>query len=306
VCVPQRECGLLPATADAGLPVPVDAGGAATGNVGLDGGTASRLLFAAVGDTRGELPLDSSYPTSIITQIFATIQAFNPRPLFVVSTGDYAFELLTDTSTQLGYYLTARKQFTGPFFPVLGNHECFTTVSSNCGSGNANGNTPQYSAFLSTMLAPVGRTIPYYSFRVDAEDGSWTSKFVVIAANAWTDAQGTWLDGALSVPTTYTFILRHEDVTATTAPGVTPSATIFAKHPYTLLIVGHIHTYSHSGQQVLFGNGGAPLNAAVDYGFGLFSQRSDGAIQVDAIDYKTGLADSSFSFAVHADGTPAP
>ncbi len=306
VCVPQLECGIIPPTADAGPAVPVDAGPPATGTIGLDGGTASRLLFAAVGDTRGDLPLDSSYPTAIITQIYKTIEGFSPRPMFVVSTGDFAFELLTDTSTQLGYYLTARNQFTGPFFPVLGNHECFTTVSSNCGTGNANGNTPQYTAFMNTMLAPSGRTLPYYTFRVDASDGSWTSKFVIIAANAWTDAQGTWFDSVLSVPTTYTFVLRHEDVTATTAPGVPPSATIIANHPYTLLLVGHIHTYSHSGQQVLFGNGGAPLNAAVDYGFGLFNQRPDGTIQVDAIDYKTGLADSSFRFAVHPDGTPAP
>ncbi len=306
VCVPQLECGLVPPVGEAGAPVGYDGGAPATGNIGLDGGTASRLLFASVGDTRGELPLTSSYPTSVITKIFADIEALSPRPLFVVSTGDYAFELDSDTSAQLDLYLTARQQFTGPFFPAIGNHECFTLTSSNCGSGNANGLSPQYTAYMAKMVTPMGRSDPYYSFDVNATDGAWTSKFVVTAANAWTDAQGTWLDSELSRSTTYTFVLRHEDEASTSAPGVSPSQAIIAQHPYTLLLVGHIHTYSHTGQQVLFGNAGAPLSSTKGYGFGIFSQQPDGSIQVDAIDSQTGLADSAFRFRVHPDGTPAP
>ena len=49
------------------------------------------------------------------------------------------------------------------------------------------------------------------------------------------------------------------------------------------LIVGHSHTYGHYTspypREVLIGNGGAPLTSTTkDYGFGLFKQRSDGAI----------------------------
>jgi hypothetical protein len=55
----------------------------------------------------------------------------------------------------------------------------------------------------------------------------------------------------------------------------------------------------------VFGNGGAPVTGGVNYGFGLVTQRSDGAIQVDAIDYQSQHADASFRFAVNADGTAA-
>jgi hypothetical protein len=37
----------------------------------------------------------------------------------------------------------------------------------------------------------------------------------------------------------------------------------------------------------------------------MVSQQGDGSIAVDMIDYTSGLADSSFHFAVKADGSPA-
>jgi hypothetical protein len=40
-----------------------------------------------------------------------------------------------------------------------------------------------------------------------------------------------------------------------------------------------------------------------DYGYGLFSQRCDGAIVVDEDDYMTGATDSYFHFVVTPDGT---
>ena len=80
-----------------------------------------------------------------------------------------------------------------------------------------------------------------------------------------------------------------------------------AQYPYTLDLVGHTHTYGKTGpKQVTIGNGGAPLTGGVNYGFGLVAQRTDGTIQVDMIDYATGQPDTSFRFAVHPDGTPAP
>jgi hypothetical protein len=54
------------------------------------------------------------------------------------------------------------------------------------------------------------------------------------------------------------------------------------------------------------GNGGAPLTGTANYGFGLVSQRADGALNVDVIDDSTGLADSAFHFAAKADCTAAP
>ena len=141
----------------------------------------------------------------------------------------------------------ARAKYSGLLFPTLGNHECTGYTNSNCGSGNPDGVTNNYSAFLSNLLAPIQQTSPYYEIDVNASAGSWTAKFLFVAANAWTSAQSSWLDSTLAQPTTYTFLIRHESASANTAPGVSPAEAIMAKYPYTLSIVGHSHTYNKSG-----------------------------------------------------------
>ncbi len=274
------------------------------------GGSVESLLFAVVGDTRPPTWDDvSGYPTSQITKIYEDIAALDPRPMFVIGTGDYQFSSTGSGSTafqQLAMYAKARASFPGPFFPAMGNHECTGRTDSNCALSGS-GTTPNLAAFMSTLLAPIRQNKPYYSLHVNAADGSWTSKFVFVAANAWDASQQSWLASALSQPTTYTFLVRHEPHDAFGAPpGVAASEALLEQYPYTLCIVGHSHTYGHYGdapKEVLFGNGGAPL-ASKDYGFGLFARRSDGAIVVDAVDWQTGKADSYFHFAVAPDGSP--
>jgi hypothetical protein len=293
-----------------GAGVVFDGGSEVSGSVTASGGAVSRLYFAVVGDTRPPNPDDiAGYPTAIIDGIFTDVAAMKPTPSFVVSTGDYMFATTTGTEQgpQMDLYLAARAKYAGPQFPAMGNHECTGATASNCGTGNADGITPNYTTFLTRMLAPIGQTLPYYVVHVSAVDASWTAKLVFIAANAWDATQQAWLDQALAETTTYTFVVRHESASANTAPGVTPSEAITAKHPYTLEIVGHTHTYSHPSPKVaLVGNGGAPLSGSGNYGFGVFSQQSDGSIAVDMIDYASGLADGTFHFAVKADGTAAP
>jgi hypothetical protein len=209
---------------------------------------------------------------------------------------------------QLDLYLGARGKYAGTLFTAMGNHECTGATASNCGPGSANGVTNNYGAFLQKLLAPIGKTEPYYSVRVDAEDASWTSKLIFVAANAWSTTQAAWLDGELAKPTTYTFLVRHESHSVTQAPGVAPAEQIMAKYPYTLSFVGHTHTYEHftRSREVVIGNGGAPATGSKNYGFAVAQQRADGAIQVDVLDYATLTADTSFRFAVKADGSPAP
>jgi hypothetical protein len=270
-----------------------------------------------VGDTRPTNEDDpSNYPTAIITKIFQDINALSPRPPLVFGTGDYQFSSTGNNATaqeQVSTYMTARQGYSGAFFPAMGNHECgvsggFTTSdNNNCGPNNQGGATPNYDEFMSQMLTPIQKTTPYYAINVNASDNSWTAKFVVTAANAWDTAQQTWLDTTLSQPTTYTFVIRHESSTSTPPlpPGVAGVDAALANHPYTLLIVGHAHTYGHyknSPKEVTFGNGGAPLSSK-NYGFGLFAQRCDGAIVVDAIDYQSGATDGYFHFVVKPDGT---
>ena len=287
----------------------IDAGAPPTGTVGTTGGSVSRLYFAVVGDTRPANVDDTAgYPTAIATKIYQDMEGFSPRPSFGVSTGDYMFATpgSGNAAPQLSLYASARGNFSNVMFPAMGNHECTGYTASNCGSGNADGVTENYTAFLG-MLQPLGQTNPYYAINVNDTAGTWTAKFVFIAANAWTSAQSSWLDSTLAQPTTYTFVVRHEPAAANTAPGVSPSEQIMAKYPYTLSIVGHSHTYNKSGaKEVIVGNGGAPLTGGVNYGFGLLQQRSDQAIQVDMIDYSSLQPNTSFRFAVNPDGSPAP
>jgi hypothetical protein len=293
-----------------GSGMPYDGGAPPAGSVGSDGGSVSRLYFAIVGDTRPPSPDDTAaYPTSIITQIFTRIEALSPRPSFVVSTGDYMFATTggAEGSAQLDLYLSARSKFSGVLFPAMGNHECTGYTNSNCGPGNADGVTNNYTAFLSKLLAPVAQTSPYYEIDIAASDGTWTAKFLFVAANAWTQTQAAWLDQAMSRQTTYTLVLRHEPAAANTAPGVLPSENIMGSHPYTLAIVGHTHIYARSGpREIIVGNGGAPLGGSTNYGFGMVSQRADGALAVDMIDYASGATDPVFHFAVNPDGSAAP
>jgi hypothetical protein len=276
---------------------------------------ATPLVFACVGDTRPPDEDDTAaYPSSVITQIFASIEASQPRPAFVVATGDYMFASNRpegQAGPQLDLYLEARAAYRGPFFPALGNHECTGATSSNCGDEGVDGVTADYAAFLEKLLAPSfappGPSEPYYEVRIVAPGEAWSAKLVFVAANAWSSQEAAWLDETLAEPTTYTFVVRHEPADASTAPGVVPSEAILARHPYTLVLVGHSHTYRHSAdrpREVLVGNGGAPLDGK-DYGFAVVAQRPDGAITVDMINWRTGEADTEFHFAVQPDGGAA-
>ena len=281
-----------------------------------DGGgmhmTVSSLLFTVVGDTRPASSNDvSGYPTAIIDKIYEDIAALNPLPFFTVSTGDFQYSSGNSgfAGPQLDIYMAARAKFSGSFFPAMGNHECTGATDSNCGPGNKNGETDNYNQFMAKMLGPIQQTKPYYTVYIDAADGSWTSKFVIIAANAWDSGQETWLQQTMAQKTTYTFVVRHEASDATPAPaGLAPSDAILKANPYTLLILGHSHTVSRPAlNQVLFGNGGAPLSGtAVDYGYGLFKQQANGSIHVDSVDYMTNKPDPNFlAFAVNPNGTLA-
>jgi hypothetical protein len=266
----------------------------------------SALHFAVVGDTRPPAIDDTSgYPTAIITKIWQDIEALSPRPDFALTTGDYMFASTTggQAAPQLALYLKARSNYGNVTFPTMGNHECTGATTSNCGPGTTTGATDNYTQFMSKLLAPLGITTPYFVINVNATNNAWTAKFVFVAANAWTSAQQSWLEQTLAQPTTYTFVMRHESITASTAPGVTPSEQIIAQHPLTMRIVGHAHTFQYNtGSEIIIGNGGAPLAGSANYGYMIAQQRSDGAIVFTEYDYATNAA--AQTFAVKADGTP--
>jgi len=285
--------------------------GGNNGTVGANGGTLDTLNFAIVGDTRPPMEGDiANYPTAIITKIWQDIEAQNPRPSFAVTTGDYQFSnpFSNESSAQFDLYLQARQNYSNVDFPTMGNHECTGGTASNCGQGNANGITQNYSNFISKLLSPIGKSKPYYEIDVNSTMGTWTSKFLFVAANAWDSTQASWLQSAMAKQTTYTFIIRHEGATVTNGPpGLAGSAAIMAQHPYTYLIAGHTHEYRHDAynKQVIVGNGGAPLTGTSNYGFVVARQRhSDNAIQFYAYDSTSGALIQQFN--IKPDGSAAP
>jgi hypothetical protein len=262
-----------------------------SGSVSANGGTIDCLSFAVVGDTRPATVDDTAgYPTSIITKIYQDLEAENPRPKFAVATGDYVFANKNGAKAapQFDKYLTAQALFSNIVYHAMGNHECTGYTTSNCGAGNADGTTVNYTSFLSKMPPPSGSK-PYYTVRIGATDSSWTAKFVVVAANAWDAAQATWLDSAMAQATTYTFVVRHEGIYANTAPGVDPSGNIIKNYPYTLLVEGHTHTISYfsADRELINGAGGAPLTGSINYGYVIAKQRQDMAMDFTAYDYQT-------------------
>jgi hypothetical protein len=272
---------------------------------GPGGGLLDELRFAVVGDTRPMNPDDTAgYPTQIVTQIWGEVEAETPHPAFTVTTGDYMFASTSgaEVGPQLDLYLGARASYSGFVYPAMGNHECNGYTSSNCGPAGHDGEPPNFQQFMSRMLGPIGELRPYFIERFAANDGSWTAKFVFIAANAWDQTQQYWLDAVLKEPTTYTFVIRHESPDASTAPGVDPSQAILAMHPLTMLIVGHTHTYRHvpGYREIIVGNGGAPLTSGPNYGYVTIARQSDGTLEVTSKDYATLAAIDHFF--VNADG----
>src|SRR5262249_22315160 len=144
---------------------------------------------------------------------------------------------------QLNDYMTARRNFSGTFLPAQGNHECITDTTGNCPVGSYSGLMQDY---VNTIVTPsTGQSMPYFSALYLANDGSWSAKVIMVAANAWDSAQSSWLQATLNVATTYTFTVRHEPSNDTRGPGVTPSESMyqsaFSAGHLTLSITGHTH-----------------------------------------------------------------
>jgi hypothetical protein len=247
-----------------------------TGSVGYTGGSVDRLVFGVFGDVRPmDLDMAGEYPTAVIDAIFEEMGGSYAE--FAIGTGDYMYaDTKTQVDSQLADLVAAEKKMgSRPIFHAMGNHECNGDTSSNCPNGTETANMV---GFMTTLLSFT--TKPYYSFNVTTAQGE--AKFVVIAANAWSTAQSTWLDTELAKPTKYTIVVRHEADDDPRAPGVTPSDAIIAAHPVTLFLYGHDHTYQRVGYNgVICGNSGAPQNGY--YGWLLVEQEANGNLVVSSI-----------------------
>jgi hypothetical protein len=246
--------------------------------IGPNGGTVDRLAFAVWGDSRpNQIDDAQGYPTAIVSSIAQRANSTSAQ--FAIGTGDYMFaDNASAVSQQVAQLLSAEQPFRKFVFRTMGNHECTGASASNCPNGTE---TPNMRAFM-MQLIPFSPQ-PYYSFDVQTSKGD--AKFVFVAANAWSSAQRNWLEAELSRPTTYTFVMRHEQFGNNQAEGAIASDPIIHAHPFTIALYGHVHDYERiSTNEVISGNGGAPSRTAGGYyGFLLIEQRADGNIQVTEI-----------------------
>src|SRR5581483_9556310 len=244
--------------------------------------SAPRLAFASVGDTRPGKTCHAlagcAYPSQLIGRIYQRIQQIDPPVSLVVSTGDYQYNAPGDGTAEwqvLRQYLPAARQYRGPVFAAMGNHECNGYTRSNClpegplpcTSEDVCGVTENLAAFLSLLAqmgVPGGR--PYYSIRISLP-GGFEAKFVFTAPNAWDSHQELWLSSVLARKTAYTFVVQHEpnalDQTGASAPDSLSAIrkTVLASgapaageiYPVTLWIVGHTHNFDYdpASQQVI-------------------------------------------------------
>ena len=244
--------------------VEVPDAGPITGTVSVAGGTVSRLFFAVVGDTRPpDVDLTDSYPTATINSIYDDIDGLNPKPQFVLTTGDFMFAAKngSEGAPQLNKYVAASQRFHGgPVFPTLGNHECTGYTRDNC----ATTTTANLRAYKAQLTDPLGLDL-YYAVPFTVSDG--TAKLIVAACNAWDATQTSWLEDQLATPTTYTIVARHEPSSAYTAPCINEMDQVLVGATYDLLLVGHTHTFEKRGKEIVIGNGGAPLTGSAPFGF---------------------------------------
>ncbi len=268
------------------------AGGTSTTAIGPTGGTVTLLHFGITGDTRPPNCEDTAgYPTSVITTI---AQEFEKLGLaMALDLGDHMYVCNNDLSiatTQMGIYMNAIKSFTGTWFMTMGNHEC-TGTPCLPGSGNAN-----YVSYMKA-LAPISK-LPYYTLDVQTSLGLVT--FVVIADNAWSSAQATWLEATLAAADTkakYTIVARHHPEGDSTVSTNATSVQIIRNHKFALFLTGHSHYYKHmttdGGRDLVMGTGGAPLIAGgAFHGYALIDQQADGHLKVTVYDIGNALQDS--------------
>jgi hypothetical protein len=227
----------------------------------------------------------TQYPAKIVSGIFTMAQQKGAQ--FVVGTGDYMFASEASAVTAQGdMLLAAETNFKGPVYHTMGNHECTGATDSNCPNGNETANVQ----YFMQKLVPAGTANPWYRVDVDTPMGS--AKILFIAENAWSSAQNTWLQQQLSDTTTYTVVVRHEPNNShgSGAPGLAPSNTLIDNTKYTLLLEGHSHEYSHirGTNEVISGNGGAPMSYSGSYGFLLIQQLADGNLSVSEIEEASG------------------
>ena len=274
--------------------------------VGPSGGTVTLLKFGVFGDSRpdtvncdiSQAPCNAG--TAIVTSIIKGMAQKNVQ--FILAGGDYIY-CNADANCAASHakaFLGAEVAggFQGTIFHAMGNHECITGTCANCPNENETPNVQQY---MQNILAFEPHS--YFDFSVQTSQG--LAHFIVSSPNAWdsSNVQQNWLNQVAAQPADYTFYLQHEPRGDEGAPCPAPGAkasyeTMRSKNPNTTLyLYSHVHEYMHytdNPNEVIVGNGGAPLNTAGPasgqfFGYLIVEQLANGNVQVTAYEAVTDI-----------------
>jgi len=220
---------------------------------------------------------------------------------FAVDQGDHMFNCGSDFAgarDQMNLYVAAANLLGKTVFLTMGNHECSYSSSTLC-SANPYGTNPNYTAFMDA-LKPISAK-PYYRFDVKTNTG--LAAFIVVADDAWSTEQQTWLTQQLTDADTkakYTFVSKHHPDGNTDHPEFQQIYDLVRAHKYTLFLTGHSHLYkrqSNDARAVVMGIGGAPLAGTTFHGYGTVVQGTDDRIYVSVYDTATGNLRDKFDVA---------
>jgi hypothetical protein len=269
---------------DAALPGTPDPGVLPRGTVGANGGTVERLWFATTGDTRpAGCNATSEYPQAAMARIAAAMKALEVQ--FAVDLGDHMYvcgdvggltsaQLDVAAREQMGLYMSAIGAGPAAWWMTMGNHECGAAYA---GGGCAVGGP--HDANFAAYMAALRRPQPWYANDVQTAQG--LARFVVIADDAWSDAQSAWLSSTLDdadARAKYTILVRHHPVQGANT-GRAEIVNLLRRHKATLLLTAHRHGYEHDaeswqGRSVVVGLGGA----GGKWGFATVLQNVDGTL----------------------------
>jgi hypothetical protein len=268
-----------------------------TGSVGTSGGQVSRLFFGVSGDARPTMCNETyDYPTGVLNSIYQQMAAANVQ--FAVDTGDHMFVCQngaqSDADNQMNLYVSATQLLGAkPTFLTLGNHDCVSMTNPSYCSINGF-TTVNFTSFMNA-LSSISQ-LPYYSFDVTTSFG--LARFVIIADNAWSSDQDTWLNQTLSDAqqnAKYIFVFRHHPLDNTDMPDFQHITQIIQMYRHTAVIVGHTHEMrldhwnDPSGRTFIVGNAGAPLATNFTWnGYMLVEQLNDTGFSLRFYDASSG------------------
>jgi hypothetical protein len=271
------------------------------GTVSINGGTVDRFYFGYTGDTRPSVT-SSSYPQSVqdtINRIFMRMAANGVE--FMMDGGDHMeASSSNDAQGNMASYAEAAKLLGKPVFMTMGNHECSTSFSNDCGYAGAETQDYKMSAYMSALKQVSGATSPYYRFDLMTQSGK--AVFLVVADDAWNTTQEAWLTQQLTdadANARYTFVSKHHPDGNTDQMAFQQIYNLVTSHKYTLFLTGHSHEYKHTASRpraVVMGLGGAPLAPNASWwGYLTVMQCPDDRVNVTVYDQGTGNVQDQFS-----------